>query len=77
MWYDFGWVWGPPDDHFAQLLQTIGPARFVVGTMWPLRLTQQSRALVDLLPAELRQNLVLAEGRDVRESAQKHADTRM
>ncbi|MEO7997374.1 MAG: hypothetical protein ABI852_08010 [Gemmatimonadaceae bacterium] len=77
VWYDFGWVWGPPDDHFAQLVRTIGGNRFVVGTMWPLRLTQQSRALVDLLGENERQNLVLAEGRDVRESAQKRAQSRI
>lgn len=77
VWYDFGWVWGPPDDHFQHLVHTMGANRFVVGTMWPLRLTQQSRALVELLSAETRQNLVLGEGRDVRESAQKLSETRI
>ena len=77
VWYDFGWVWGPPDDHFATLVRGIGGKRFVVGTMWPLRLTQQSRALVDLLDADLRVNLNLAEGRDVRESAQNHTQSRI
>lgn len=72
VWYDFGWVWGPPDDHFAHLMRTVGAKRFVVGTMWPLRLTQQSRVLMELLDPDERENVVLAEGRDVRESAQKH-----
>ena len=53
--WDFAWVWGPPEDHFAHLIRTIGPERFVYGTHWPLRLTQNSRANLDLLPAELAQ----------------------
>ncbi len=50
VWYDFDWVWGPPEDHFAHLVETLGPARLAWSSWWPLRLTQQSRALVDLLP---------------------------
>jgi hypothetical protein len=69
VWYDFGWVWGPPDDQFASLVQTIGGERFVASTFWPLRLTQQLRALVDLLPPVLRNTLVLAEGADITRSA--------
>lgn len=52
--WDFAWIWGPPEDHFAHLLRTIGPERFVYGTHWPLRLAQNSRANLDLLPADLR-----------------------
>jgi hypothetical protein len=51
--WDISWVWGPPDDHLAKLFRTIGAARFVFGTQWPLRLTQNPRANLDLLPAEL------------------------
>jgi hypothetical protein len=54
VYWDFAWVWGPPEDHFAHLLRTVGPERFVYGTHWPLRLTQNSRANLDLLPDELR-----------------------
>ncbi len=54
VWFDFGWVWGPPEEHFAHLVRTLGPDRFVLGTQWPLRLVQQSRALLALLPADLR-----------------------
>lgn len=50
VWYDWHWLWGPPEDHFAHLVRTMGPARFAWSSWWPLRLTQQSRALVDLLP---------------------------
>ena len=51
--WDFAWIWGPPEDHFAHLIRTVGAARFVYGTHWPLRLTQNARANLELLPAEL------------------------
>ena len=52
--WDFAWIWGPPEDHLAHLFRTVGAERFVLGTHWPLRLTQSPRANVDLLPEELR-----------------------
>ena len=52
--WDFAWIWGPPEDHLAHLFRTVGAGRFVYGTHWPLRLTQNARANLDLLPAELR-----------------------
>lgn len=52
--WDFAWIWGPPEDHLAHLFRTIGAERFVYGTHWPLRLTQNSRAGLDLLPDDLR-----------------------
>jgi predicted TIM-barrel fold metal-dependent hydrolase len=52
--WDFAWIWGPPEDHFAHLLRTVGSDRFVYGTHWPLRLTQNPRANLDLLPDDLR-----------------------
>lgn len=73
VWYDFGWVWGPPDDHFEQLVCTMGGERFVVGTAWPLRLTQQSRALVDLLSEVTRRTLTLGEGNDIATRARNAA----
>ena len=54
VFWDFAWIWGPPEDHFAHLVRTIGPERFVYGTHWPLRLTQNARANLDLLPDALR-----------------------
>jgi Amidohydrolase len=51
--WDFSWVWGPPEDHLAKLFRTIGARRFVFGTQWPLRLTQNPRANLDLLPADV------------------------
>jgi hypothetical protein len=53
VFFDFGWVWGPPSDELATLFRTIGSDRFVYGTMWPLRLTQGVRANLALLPDEL------------------------
>lgn len=50
VWYDWHWLWGPPEDHFAHLVRTVGAARFAWSSWWPLRLTQQAQALVDLLP---------------------------
>jgi hypothetical protein len=53
VWFDFSCLWGPPEDQFARLLRTLGAERFVYGTGWPLRLTQNARALLDLLPADV------------------------
>ena len=52
VFWDISWIWGPPEDHLAKLLRTIGASRFVYGTQWPLRLTQNPRANLDLLPPE-------------------------
>jgi hypothetical protein len=52
--WDFAWIWGPPEDQLAHLFRTVGAERFVYGTHWPLRLTQNPRANLDLLPPELR-----------------------
>jgi hypothetical protein len=53
VWYDTSWIWGPPEDDFAHLLRTIGAARFVYGTGWPMRLAQVTRANLALLPPDL------------------------
>jgi predicted TIM-barrel fold metal-dependent hydrolase len=54
VFWDISWIWGPPEDHLAKLFRTIGAERFVFGTQWPLRLTQNPRANLDLLPDDLR-----------------------
>lgn len=54
LWFDFSWIWGPPDDQLATLFRALGPERFVYGTGWPLRLTQNPAALLALLPDDLR-----------------------
>lgn len=76
VWFDFGWVWGPPDDHFEHLIRTMGAERFVVGTAWPLRLTQQSRALVELLSPEALREFALGEGREIAARARIAAENR-
>lgn len=53
VWWDFSWVWGPPEDHLAKLFTSVGSERFVYGTHWPLRLAQNPRANLDLLPDTL------------------------
>lgn len=53
VWWDISWIWGPPDDHLAHLLRTVGAERFVFGTGWPMRLTQVPRANLELLPDDL------------------------
>ena len=72
VWYDFGWIWGPPEDHFAHLVRTVGANRLVWASWWPLRLTQQARALVDLLPPSLRAitpDNAFADGRSIADAA--------
>lgn len=53
VFYDISWIWGPPEDHLAKLFTTIGAERFLFGTQWPLRLTQNARANLELLPPNL------------------------
>jgi len=52
--WDISWIWGPPEDQLAKLFRTIGSRRFVFGTQWPLRLVQNPRANLDLLPDDVR-----------------------
>jgi hypothetical protein len=52
VFWDISWIWGPPEDELALLLRTMGSARFVYGTAWPLRLAQTPRANLALLPDE-------------------------
>jgi hypothetical protein len=69
VWYDFSWVWGPPEDHFAHLVESLGPQRLALSSWWPLRLAQQSRSLVDLLPPAARKRAeatAFADGRSIR-----------
>jgi hypothetical protein len=54
VFWDISWIWGPPEDHLAKLLRTIGHERFVFGTQWPLRLTQGPKANLELLPDDVR-----------------------
>jgi len=59
VWFDFGWVWGPPEEQFARLVRGLGSEQLVYGSQWPLRLVQQSRALVALLAPDISVSLPL------------------
>ena len=49
IWWDISWIWGPPEDYLAMLIQSIGVERFVFGTGQPLRIPDTSVAKLDLL----------------------------
>lgn len=51
IWWDISWIWGPPEDHLATLLRTVGARRFVFGTGQPLRIPESAVAKLDLLDA--------------------------
>ncbi len=59
IWWDISWIWGPPEDHLALLLATMGVERFLYGSGQPLRLAETPLARLDLLDlaAPLRQAL--------------------
>ena len=57
--WDICWIWGPPEDHLALLLKTVGPERFTFGTGMPLRIPENSVAKLDLL-----EQIADAAGRD-------------
>jgi predicted TIM-barrel fold metal-dependent hydrolase len=48
IWWDICWIWGPPEDHLATLVNTIGADRFLFGTGMPLRIPENSVAKLDL-----------------------------
>ena len=47
--WDFSWIWGPPENHLALLLTTVGIERFTLGTGMPLRIPDSALAKLDLL----------------------------
>jgi hypothetical protein len=51
--WDWAWVWGPPEDHLEHLVRTVGGDRFVFGGYWPMRLIQAPLATFSLLPTFL------------------------
>lgn len=68
LWWDFAWVWGPPEDHLAHLFRTIGGDRFVLGLHWPLRIVQGPLANLEILPDDLA-GVRLADADDILERA--------
>jgi len=57
--WDVSWIWGPPEDHLALLLETVGDRRFALGSGMPLRIGDGVMAKLDLLeaPADRRARL--------------------
>lgn len=72
VWWDISWIWGPPEDHLAHLIRTIGGARLLFGSGWPMRLTQTPTANLQLLPDELR-DAELAHADDVAAAAARRS----
>ena len=68
VFWDIAWIWGPPEDHLTKLFRTVGSSRFLFGSQWPLRLTQNPRANLELLADDVR-DAMLADARDVCEAA--------
>jgi predicted TIM-barrel fold metal-dependent hydrolase len=62
VWWDICWIWGPPEDHLALLIETIGADRFVFGTGQPLRLPENSIAKLDLLDLSPEQRAAIEAG---------------
>ena len=60
--WDICWIWGPPEDHLALLLDTVGVERFCFGTAAPMRLPENSVAKLDLLDIDLPSRRAIEEG---------------
>jgi predicted TIM-barrel fold metal-dependent hydrolase len=60
--WDVCWIWGPPEEHLALLLETVGVERFCFGTATPMRLPENSVAKLDLLDIDPASRLAIEEG---------------
>jgi predicted TIM-barrel fold metal-dependent hydrolase len=74
--WEISWIWGPPEDHLALLLETIGLDRFTLGTGMPLRIADNVFAKVDLLDcgSEVRASLL---GKNLERWLRKQNDSRL
>lgn len=68
LFWDFAWVWGPPEDHLEHLIASVGAHRFVFGGHWPMRLIQAPLATFSLLSAFL-PPVTMASAADIAASA--------
>ncbi len=50
--WDISCIWGPPEDHLALLLETVGAEQFCLGTGMPLRIADAAIAKLDLLEGD-------------------------
>lgn len=48
VWWDIAWLWGPPEEHVARLVQEIGSDHLVFGTGQPLRIPESGVARLEL-----------------------------
>ena len=64
--WEISWIWGPPEDDLALLLETVGDRRFTFGTGMPLRIGDGAVAKLDLLDA-LADRLARLTGGNLRE----------
>ena len=62
VWWDISWIWGPPEEHLALLLATMGPKRFLFGSGQPLRLSETPVARLDLLELSAEARGLIEEG---------------
>jgi hypothetical protein len=62
VWWDICWIWGPPEDHLQALLDTVGAARFVLGTGQPLRIPENAGAKLDLLDCSAADRMAIESG---------------
>ena len=69
--WDWAWVWGPPEDHLEHLFRTVGVDRFTFGGFWPLRLMQAPLATFSLLPTLL-PAVTSTSGRQISAQARSH-----
>jgi predicted TIM-barrel fold metal-dependent hydrolase len=58
--WDLAWVWGPPEDHVAHLVRSLGAQRFAFGTGLPLRLGEAAFARLELagVASEVRRQIL-------------------
>lgn len=59
--WDISWIWGPPEDHLATLIRTVGVERFALGTGMPLRIPDAPFAKLDLLDDPAARRAILEE----------------
>jgi predicted TIM-barrel fold metal-dependent hydrolase len=64
--WDIAWVWGPPADDLARLLETVGHERFVFGSGMPLRVPDVAAAKLDLIDLAQGERLAIL-GENVRQ----------
>lgn len=71
IWWDISWIWGPPEDHLALLLATVGVDRFLYGSGQPLRLAETPLARLDLLELSAADRAAITSGTAARLAARK------